>query len=32
MIGVIVTFRPTEQFDPAIVTKIADEASGMFEG
>ncbi len=32
MIGVIVTFAPTEKFDPTIVTKIAAEASGMFEG
>jgi hypothetical protein len=32
MIGVVVTFSPAGEFDPAIVTKIADEAKGMFEG
>jgi hypothetical protein len=32
MLGVIVTFTSDDQFDPAIIKKIADEASGMFQG
>ena len=32
MLGVIVTFTSDDQFDPAIIKKIADEASGMFAG
>lgn len=32
MIGVLVTFNGTENFDRAILTKIADESRGMFEG
>jgi hypothetical protein len=32
MLGVFVTFRNADGFDPAIMTKIADEARGLFEG
>jgi hypothetical protein len=32
MLGVIVTFTSDDEFDPAIIKKIADEASGMFMG
>jgi len=32
MIGVIVTFRSDNELDRSVVTKIADEARGMFEG
>lgn len=32
MIGVFVTFESDDGFDEAVITKIAGEASGMFEG
>ncbi|WP_328960464.1 hypothetical protein [Streptomyces virginiae] len=32
MIGVLVTFTPTDKFDRATLTKIAGELRGPFEG
>jgi heme-degrading monooxygenase HmoA len=32
MIGVFVTFESDDDFDEAVITKIAGEASAMFEG
>jgi hypothetical protein len=32
MIGVIVTFRPDHDLERSVVSKIAEEARGMFEG
>jgi hypothetical protein len=32
MIGVIVTFTPDDKFDRSMLTKIADDSRGLFEG